>query len=577
MDFNVKPVRVSLEQLVNDFLADYENTTVVDYEQKHDNDLSDNANVLNRLDHKRIKSVKSTLNCVLKELCNEFNIKRVIPFPPDQFDTDILALTVERVKTWVLHKFKLLSPASLNVRVNLLKKFLQFVSAYMERTANTLSNYGGGNLIPNVKILQVCNYVKSECIDSKKHLDSYNTKITKRLSYRHHMNQLAERKRLLTKDDIRAFETSAYTRNIVDKILRIRNSDSQPEQITQKFAVAARNVLLCLILYRSVQRSGCLGGMTVGEFLDGETCGQNFIISIQAHKTFHIYGFARIVLENWLHTAMEIYLHNLRPLTCGDLARTNDLLNVSNKKAPFFVTTKCTPLDNGYVSTAIASSWKKADMKKKFGSVTNFRKSIVSLIWSENVNMRSDLASLMGHRISTSEKFYNNVFLPNHQAIQTVGQIKQCLLLKPINNSFDTQTGSVEETSANVEHLPCVPIVSDAKIALVSPMKQFKSVSTQTDFNECAKTSNLVVQASCTSVRPEIEAKKHGRRTFDRNDANVLITHPEIQRMIDNEMADSAVLRQLLATDEKLKVLASKYTVKQIRDKIRSVYRTKAK
>jgi hypothetical protein len=171
---------------------------------------------------------------------------------------------------------------------------------------------------------------------------------------------------------MQAYEKSAHVREIVARLYALEDHSSLYNRPNITFGTEARNVLLTLILFRSAQRSGCLAGLTLGEFGSAESVGDNqdqMIISVSNHKTFTTHGHANIVVDKELYKLMKIYARHIRPLS------TNfKTMRMEEERSPFFITRLSTPLDNGYVSQAIVASWKLADLPREFISVTNFRK-----------------------------------------------------------------------------------------------------------------------------------------------------------------------------------------------------------
>lgn len=97
-------------------------------------------------------------------------------------------------------------------------------------------------------------------------LDYYCKKLTGMMRVEKLKNQLGERKRLLGKSDISSFETSAYVVEVLNRLRRLGPGDA-PDV---KFAINCRNVLVAMLLQRSIQRSGCLSGLTIGELKNAE-------------------------------------------------------------------------------------------------------------------------------------------------------------------------------------------------------------------------------------------------------------------------------------------------------------------
>jgi len=257
-------------------------------------------------------------------------------------------LSPDNVSGWFQDKLNTSIPGTLNASVCTLKKFIKFLA---QRTK-----------APEMK--QTFDHSVSR-------LDDFSRRLAKRMRVRRLRQQTTERRNLLTKQDVVLYETSDH---VTETLRRLEVLD-EGDRPTTTFAQVCRNVLLTLLLFRSVQRSGCLAGLTMGEFKAVERVQQQgtqqsaVVLSVSHHKTFHVYGYARLVLEEWLYQLMDKYKRYLRPLS-----KNFDVVSMNADDSPFFITRNSTPMDNGYVSTAIVSSWKRAQVPRRFISVTNFRK-----------------------------------------------------------------------------------------------------------------------------------------------------------------------------------------------------------
>jgi hypothetical protein len=331
------------------------------------------------------------------------------------------------------------------------------------------------------------------------------------------------------------------------------------------------------------------------------------------HKTASCHGYAKIIIDRSLYDAIGIYRSVLRPQ-----AKNFDPSIMDMPEYPLFITNNSTPMHNGYVSIAIASSWKRAKIDKKFFCVTNFRKSVVNIVHTECPDLRGNLASQMSHHLSTAEKFYKNVCQSNIEAIKTVDSVRNCLKLSGkkqiVNAVAETSSENTElnvvqhESPAKLTNLHDTFVYTQNNSSIHELSQNFKrDATTQTDFNcKCSaitvvsnrtnndnlsmlrsvqdkpQSANVQVKRTLTTL-PSQPVKKsrtteqtlahHGRRSFEKEHVTRICNNSVIKHMIEIKCVDSEKLRDLLNTDQNMHDIASLYTVKQIRDRIRCVYR----
>ena len=123
---------------------------------------------------------------------------------------------------------------------------------------------------------------------------------------------------------------------------------------------------------------------------DGE-----YVILVKAHKTLSTHVPARILMSKKLFRRVDIYAKEVRSKVSGD---EGDLV---------FLSWNGEELCSSQINQAIKSMWKKAELSGNPSS-TLFRKSAVSGFHkaAERTEMRSNLADLMAHNVSTAQKYY---------------------------------------------------------------------------------------------------------------------------------------------------------------------------
>jgi hypothetical protein len=169
----------------------------------------------------------------------------------------------------------------------------------------------------------------------------------------------------------------------------------------------------------------------------------------------------------------------------------------------------------------------------------------------------------MTHRTSTAERFYANTFMPATKAAETVGIVRQCLQL-PVRTP--TATSEQQQNVAVIQPQPgatCIPSPyynnEQQSVVLVQPQTPI------------ATTSVTVVASQQNNNNNDVN--RHGRRSFLPEHVKIILNHPVVQQMMDSKSVDSEKLREILSKD--LRDVASLYTVNQIRDRIRTAFRSR--
>jgi len=212
--------------------------------------------------------------------------------------------------------------------------------------------------------------------------------------------------------------------------------------------------------------------------------------------------------------------------------------------------------------------------------------------------MRGALATQMSHRLSTSESFYKNVCIPSREAAKTVAAMRSCLMeQEPASASTSTSTSTTPTTNYATDQ---------GTLPLIYPAEDlFDSEDWTTSFacgdhdSYCDQGLNsssssppptgaasAAASADATSSHSQTESEDYrrfdgylfnalntGRRSFSEQDVTTLLGHRAIKNMIQQRSVDSARLRNLLAVEDSLRPLRTRYTIHQLRDRIRTAFR----
>lgn len=253
-------------------------------------------------------------------------------------------------------------------------------------------------------------------------LDSYNQVLKKKVQRETFERFSQDEPFLLTLDDIRQLENSQYIADMTRDILSLDRAtflkhaavkDTESDESTEEQwppctppvlksstdATSARDVLITLLFFRSLQRTGTFIGMTTANFASAQAVdtkrGPIYVISVADHKTFDSCGPARLAVEPRLYDAMSNYMRYLRPLCLPEGKDDN------NK---FFVTRDGSALSSGVVSNGIRCVGERSGLSTDLTTITNLRKSIVTILYLQRPEERVAVAQQMTHRPSTGKR-----------------------------------------------------------------------------------------------------------------------------------------------------------------------------
>jgi site-specific recombinase XerC len=172
-------------------------------------------------------------------------------------------------------------------------------------------------------------------------------------------------------------------------------SQAPLKTLTMSDFVLVRDYLISQIAIGNANRSGVIANMTVAEFLQAKLTNDQYIISVKNHKTSHVYGPAKVVVNNSLYSWIKVYFTRFR----------NHTVSITSDPGLLFVSWNGGELSSGQVSKCLQSVWGKAGLNQKI-NCTLIRKTAVSEIHEHAPELKGKLADSMCHRVSTADKSY---------------------------------------------------------------------------------------------------------------------------------------------------------------------------
>jgi site-specific recombinase XerD len=267
-------------------------------------------------------------------------------------------------------------PATIKSYLNSLKHFYQFVTA--------------SSIVTGTQVHEV-----TKMLERVKHwIAAYRKQCSKHTQQK--MNEDLDK--LVHPEDVESFRNSEATLAVI-KILGSLADDN--EIVTsQTDYVLVRDFLLTEIALMNANRSGVLANMTLKQFKNARVVEDQYVVSVDDHKTATLYGPAKVVLSQSLHGWLVLFTDKMRiPLISCHSQGNCDAM---------FVTWNGESMSSGQITKCVQSSWKKAGLKDGI-SLNIVRKSAVSTVHQKRPEMSSQLADLMCHRLSTAQKSYRIV------------------------------------------------------------------------------------------------------------------------------------------------------------------------
>ena len=203
---------------------------------------------------------------------------------------------------------------------------------------------------------------------------------------------------LVTRADIKAFESSDASREAIKLLSATQTDDAQV--VTVKQYVTMRDYLLVQVVLANDNRLGVLSSMLTSEILNAREIDGHMVISVGKHKTAWQYGPAKIVLTNTVYAWLKLFMTKILPQISSHSG--------SSSAGYAFLTANGQPMESGQITRALQATWKKANLSDKI-TCTLVRKSAVTAVHQEAPGMAPNLADLMGHRTATAERCYRVV------------------------------------------------------------------------------------------------------------------------------------------------------------------------
>lgn len=351
--------------------------------------------------------------------------------------------------------------------------------------------------------------------------------------------QLEESKLLINAEHIAKYRSSEYCKHTLKALRSVRTKR------TIKTAIRIRNILMTEILLQNGLRSGAMAALTIqhlqeAKFIVSTDC---YCMSVVEHKTLATFGACNVSVTSKLYEDLKLYCQRYRSVLIKNSKCPNETLPQS-----LFVLANGKPMTTNHMSLAVRAAWVGSGLNSNL-TVSLFRKSIVTRVHEKNPSLAGRLAKLLAHRLTTATSYYSLY-----------------------QNQQDTTETSIQ-MRAIMENGNC----SDA-----SEIKTYAEKETQTDMDEerslCSNCKCTIATEPIQDVQPDNTltqskqpVKPHGRRSFEPQDVHMM--KDLFFDFIRSKKISTQELRNTLARSKNGKYLASKYTINQLRDRIRTFYR----
>lgn len=210
----------------------------------------------------------------------------------------------------------------------------------------------------------------------------------------------------LTNEELNDFYRSDEVKRIQELI---KNSDPNSAYLLRDLT-SIQGYLILITLIQSFNRLGAVARMKVNEFLKAEKIHQFRIIEVEEHKTFAVYGHAKLMIRESTYQEYLLFYNNIRlkPFKSTPNSKPKQLQKTDPTQL-FYVPSKGHNLDSSKANTYINKVWTTAghSNKKITGSLI---RTWISTIVYHNMPTGSErvVRDMMSHSQQTGEKYYIN-------------------------------------------------------------------------------------------------------------------------------------------------------------------------
>jgi len=299
------------------------------------------------------------------------------------------------------------------------------------------------------------------------------------------------------------------------------------------------------ILLQNGLRSGAMAAITTSHVENANYIASTdcFCISIVDHKTLATLGPCVVSLSKRLHSDISLYCEKFRKILLKNSKYPSESIPQS-----LFLLANGKAMTTNHTSLAVRSAWVACGLNSQL-TVSLFRKSIVTRVHQKSPLMAGRLAKLLAHRLTTATSYYS-LFQNERDSTET---------------SVDMQAVMENKLQAGRSQ---VKLLAD------------KEVQTDIELHQrfCDNCQSIMKSAQPKTINEEDGLKKpmppmkaHGRRTFSLEDVQQIkiLFHD----FIATKRISTAELRQRLEGNAVGQDLASRYTINQLRDRIRTFFR----
>ena len=236
---------------------------------------------------------------------------------------------------------------------------------------------------------------KDEVIQMKSRLPTWKASYKTQLKIATMKKLETERRTKILPQDILQFEKSP----IVKEAIKILGQSDDKSRCTKTAFVLVRDFVITELFIDNAHRAGVLANMTLQEFNNTETFEKSrYRLTVFHHKEARA-GPIRVILRQSLFGWLTTYVRNFRKWVADNDDGNGKVFVTFNGKSFEY---------SGDISAASNSFWQKAGMKGRCGA-NKFRKAAVSATRDQEEigeKTKKDLANLMGHAVSTADRYY---------------------------------------------------------------------------------------------------------------------------------------------------------------------------
>lgn len=251
-------------------------------------------------------------------------------------------------------------------------------------------------------VLPIDSFISAELIClCQKEISKWRSALKPEEADREYAIMIKDTEDVIPKDVFFQVQNSSFNNQIIEKTKQIHKTfiDKPEEYISNRTTFTNVRDSICFsLITNNISRSGAIANFKTDEYIRGSYSPTgSYIVMVKKHKTGRNYGPCQLIINADLKYLCDCYLNILRKAVPG------------NKADNFFITWSGCELSSGDISKQLNSFFFKClpdKDRERNTCATLIRKSLLTFIYDNHPEMKSDLATLMKHKKETGQRWY---------------------------------------------------------------------------------------------------------------------------------------------------------------------------